>query len=151
MIKSCRKWFLCGNIEACLQKKDVQQLVSLIAMNKRIMFMWASNTAGVIMFFCVKSLCSAEHITKDAKENQRPTQSEKWNVRRWRLIGSQDFRSARRKRFKHAIEPVLSFLLNSMHSISGWGVADGAVGFDVFPTNHVCPKCSAVFCGSAFW
>ena len=29
---------------------------------------WASNTAGVAMFFSVTSLCSAEHFTEDAKE-----------------------------------------------------------------------------------
>ena len=42
-------------------------------MRERVRFVWASNTAFVIVFFSVTSLCSTEPITEDAKEaNEQP-------------------------------------------------------------------------------
>ena len=38
-------------------------LGTLIAMSERVRFIWASNTAGAIMFVSVRSLCSTEPIT----------------------------------------------------------------------------------------
>ena len=53
--------------------KDVVQPGTLIVMSERTRFNWASNTAGVIMFFSVKSLCSTEPIAEDAKKaNEQP-------------------------------------------------------------------------------
>ena len=50
------------------RNKDVVQPGTIIVMSERVRFIWASNTAGVIMFVSVNSLCSAEPITEDAKE-----------------------------------------------------------------------------------
>ena len=50
------------------RNKDVVQPGTLIVMCERFRFIQASNTAGVIMFFSVKFLCSTEPITEDAKE-----------------------------------------------------------------------------------
>ena len=55
------------------RNKDAVQPGTFIAMSERVRFIWASNTAGVIMFVSVKSLCSTEPITEDAKEtNEQP-------------------------------------------------------------------------------
>ena len=50
------------------RNEDVVQPGTLIVMSERGRLIWASNTAGVIMFFSVKSLCSAKPSTEDAKE-----------------------------------------------------------------------------------
>ena len=68
VIKSCKKEFLCGNVEACLQKeKDVAQPWTF-SMSERVKFIWASNTASAIMFVRVKSLCNTEPIAENKKE-----------------------------------------------------------------------------------
>ena len=51
--------------------KDVVQLGTLIVMSERVRLIRASITASVIMFNSVKSLCSTELITEDAKETNK--------------------------------------------------------------------------------
>ena len=49
------------------RNKDVVQPGTLIVMSERVRFIWASNTAGVIMFSSVKSLSRAESVAENAK------------------------------------------------------------------------------------
>ena len=50
------------------RNKDAVQTGTFIVMSERVRLIWASNAAGVIMFVSVKSLCSTEPITEDAKK-----------------------------------------------------------------------------------
>ena len=47
------------------RKKEVG---TFIVTSERVRFIWASNTAAVIMFFSVESPCSAQFVAKDAEE-----------------------------------------------------------------------------------
>ena len=56
------------------KNKNVVQPGTLIVMCKRVRFIWASNTASVIMFVSVNSFRNTEPITEDAKKpNEKPT------------------------------------------------------------------------------
>ena len=48
--------------------KNVVQPGTFITMCEKVRLIWTSNTTGVLVFLSVKSLCSAEPITKDAQE-----------------------------------------------------------------------------------
>ena len=50
------------------RNKNVVQPGTFIVMCERVRFIWATNTARIIVLFSLKCLCSAEPITQDAKE-----------------------------------------------------------------------------------
>ena len=56
-------------------KKKVVQSGTFIAVREGVRCIRTSNTAGVIMFFSVKSLCSAQPITEDAEEANKQSRA----------------------------------------------------------------------------
>ena len=51
VIKSCIRWVLCGSTVACLQKEVNISYITRCNVRERVRFIWASNTARVVMLY----------------------------------------------------------------------------------------------------